>query len=358
MKESEERFRISVKNTKFVLSQFDSNLRYTWIYNPHPDFDAPFIIGKHSDELENSDEMQRFTALKRQVLKSGKGVHEEISFSRSDGVHTYDTIIEPFYDDTGDVIGGTTSALDITDRKKAEEALANIENIRKQEIHHRIKNNLQVISSLLDLQAEKFRGKKNIKDSQVLEAFKESQDRVISMALVHEELHKGGEIDTLNFSTYIQELADNLFLSYRLENESISLDMDIEEDIYFNMDAAIPLGIITNELVSNSLKHAFSGRDKGEIRIKLHREKNGEREIEDCKSTTFTLSVADNGVGIPEDLDIEDIDSLGLQLVVALVDQLDGELELKRHNGTEFIIRFVVTDRDNQLSEPASQLIK
>uniref|UniRef100_UPI00373FCEAF PAS domain S-box protein n=1 Tax=Methanosarcina horonobensis TaxID=418008 RepID=UPI00373FCEAF len=119
LKESEERFRISVKNTKFVLSQFNSNLRYTWIYNPHPDFDASLLIGKRGDELENSDEMRRFTALKRQVLKSGKGIHEEISFSRSDGVHTYDTIIEPLYNDTGNVIGGTVSALDITDRKKS-----------------------------------------------------------------------------------------------------------------------------------------------------------------------------------------------------------------------------------------------
>ena len=110
------------------------------------------------------------------------------------------------------------------------------------------------------------------------------------------------------------------------------------------MDTAVPLGMIVNELVSNSLKHAFPGRDKGEIRIKLRREESRELESEDCKSTSFALTVSDNGVGIPENLDIEDLDSLGMQLVTSLVDQLDGELELKRDNGTEFIIRFTVTE--------------
>ena len=163
---------------------------------------------------------------------------------------------------------------DITERKKAEEALAKIEIARKKEIHHRIKNNLQVISSLLDLQAEKFRNREDIKDSEVLEAFKESQDRVISMALIHEELYKGGGFETLNFSPYIEELADNLFHTYRLGNTDISLNMDLDENIFFDMDTAVPLGIIVNELVSNSFKHAFTGRDKGEIRIKLHREES------------------------------------------------------------------------------------
>jgi two-component sensor histidine kinase len=115
------------------------------------------------------------------------------------------------------------------------------------------------------------------------------------------------------------------------------LDTDIEEDIFFDVDTSVPLGIIVNEIVSNSLKYAFSGRSNGKIIIKLHKE--------ECESPTFTLSVSDNGVGIPEDFEIEDLDSLGLQLVVSLVDQLNGELELKRINGTEFIIRFTVTEK-------------
>jgi two-component sensor histidine kinase len=123
--------------------------------------------------------------------------------------------------------------------------------------------------------------------------------------------------------------------------------MDIDEDIFFDMDTSVPLGIIINELISNSLKYAFPDRDKGETQIKLHRE-NGECKIEGNRNTNFVLSVSDNGIGISKDLDIENLDSLGLQLVTTLVKQLDGELELKRDDGTEFIIRFSVTGNNSQ----------
>jgi two-component sensor histidine kinase len=196
-----------------------------------------------------------------------------------------------------------------------------------------------VISSLLDLQAEKFNDKK------VIEAFRESQNRVISMALIHEELYRGEGLDKIDFSLYIKELADNLLLTYRL-GINVNLEIDIEEKILFNMDTAVPLGIIVNELVSNSLKHAFSGRDKGEIKIELGREKKEEYKEKGCKNNIFTLIVSDNGIGIPDNLNIEDLDSLGLQLVTSLVDQLDGELELRRDNGTEFTMRFAVTEKE------------
>jgi two-component sensor histidine kinase len=124
--------------------------------------------------------------------------------------------------------------------------------------------------------------------------------------------------------------------------------MDLEENAFFDMDTSVPLGIIINELVSNSLKHAFIGRDRGEIRIKLHREEYTEIDSEECKSTgtNFTLTISDNGIGIPENLDIEDLDSLGMQLVASLIDQLDGELELKRNKREEFTIRFAVAGKN------------
>jgi len=162
------------------------------------------------------------------------------------------------------------------------------------------------------------------------------------MALIHEELYEGEDTDTLNFSEYLQELAENLFQTYNFNAKSIHLSMDLEENALFNMDTAVPLGIIVNELVSNSLKHAFPGRDEGEIRIKLRIEE-GECK-KSSKSASFVLTVSDNGVGIPENLIIEDLDGLGMQLITTLVDQLDGELELKRDNGAEFIIRFKVTE--------------
>jgi PAS domain S-box-containing protein len=237
---------------------------------------------------------------------------------------------------------GIAFVLDTTEKKKAEEALVKIEEARKKEIHHRIKNNLQVISSLLDLQAEKFKGRKDITDSEVFEAFRESQDRVISMALIHEELHERGEDDKVDFSLYLEKLVGALFQTYLVGNNPIYLDTDLEDNLFFDMDTAIPLGIIVNELVSNSLKYAFIGIDKGEIQIRLQKE---ETKNKGCKSTCFILTVSDSGVGISENLDIEDLNSLGLQLVTSLVNQLDGKLELKRNNGTKFTIRFTVTEK-------------
>ncbi|WP_292371431.1 PocR ligand-binding domain-containing protein [Methanosarcina sp. UBA411] len=237
---------------------------------------------------------------------------------------------------------------DITERKKAEKALINLEIARKREIHHRIKNNLQVISSLLDLQAENFSNKKCIEDSDVLSAFRESQDRIMSIALIHEELHEGGGGNALDFSPYLEKLVENLFQTYRLGNTDINLNMDLEEDLFFDMDIAVPLGIIVNELVSNSLKHAFPDRKKGEIWIKLFKEKKAESSSGNDKKepvekgTGYTLIISDNGIGIPYNTDIESSDTLGLQLVNILVDQLDGEIELKRDKGTEFDIRINV----------------
>ncbi len=236
---------------------------------------------------------------------------------------------------------------DITERKKTEYALANIEIIRKKEIHHRIKNNLQVISSLLDLQAEKFNNREYVKDSEIIEALRESQDRIMSIAFIHEELHEGRGNDALNFSLYLQRLLQNLFQTYRFGNTEICLNLGLEENIFFNMDTAVPLGMIVNELVSNSLKYAFSGRKTGEIQIKLFSEETRnelnkkEQLTHNCKK--YTLIVSDNGVGIPKKINFESSDTLGLQLVDLLVDQLDGNIELKRDNGTEFVIKFSAT---------------
>ncbi len=295
--------------------------------------------------------------VKSNLIKRQQGIDNlyEAQLLHKDGSLIWVTINAKYLiDKNGEFMGSLGMLSDITKRKEAEQVLVNLDIARKQEIHHRIKNNLQVISSLLDLQSEKFRGKKNINDSEVMEAFKKSQDRVISMALIHEELHKGEGLDELNFSPYIEELTDSLFLTNGPDNTEVSLNMDLEENIVFDMDIAVPLGIIVNELVSNSLKYAFPGKYNGEIKIILHREERdlisiGEKsKCDSPKSTNFVLSMSDNGVGIPEDIDLETPDSLGLQLVISLVDQLDGTLELKRDNGTEFIVRFAVKEKYNK----------
>jgi PAS domain S-box-containing protein len=239
---------------------------------------------------------------------------------------------------------------DITQRKMAEETLARNEEARIKEIHHRIKNNLQVISSLLSLQAEKLNDRKTFQSSEVLEAFRESQNRVVSMALIHEELYHGKDMETLEFSSYLCRLTGDLVKSYNLGNKDISLKLELEQ-IYLGLDTAVPLGIIVNELVSNALKHAFPEGKGGEIRISLLALKDSSSQNENGTSrqnegdSQFILIVADNGTGIPESLDFRNTDSLGLQLVNLLVEQIDGCIELKRDSGTEFRIMFRKTDK-------------
>ena len=239
---------------------------------------------------------------------------------------------------------------DITRQKEAEESLKKVEEIRKKEIHHRIKNNLQVISSLLELQAEQF------SEKEVLEAFRESQNRVSTMAIIHEELYRSRNNETLDFSEYLRKLTADLLRSYAVGKDDIRMHLDIEE-IFLGMDTAVPLGIIINELVSNSIKHAFPQGRNGEIRIKLHRiQENGENksisnstnnicaESSVDKNSQYSLVVSDNGLGFPENLDFVNTDSLGLQLVNILVEQLEGKIELQRGVETTFKIFFREND--------------
>jgi len=323
------------------------------------DYSAEEVLGKNFSMLEPANLKGEMKKLIERVKNNEKVRNYETLRLKKDGtLINVSVTLSPVFSLSGKLVAVSTIARDITERKRAEEALAKIDIARQKEIHHRIKNNLQVISSLLDLTAERFNNRECIQDSEVLKAFRESQDRVISMALIHEELYKGEGFETLNFSQYIKELAENLLRTYSVGDKDIILNMYLEENALFDMDTAVPLGIIVNELLSNSLKHAFPDIKEGEIRIELHKEENVEcikSTNEDCKSTNFVLTISDNGVGIPENFDMENLDTLGTQLVTSLVDQLDGELELKRENGTEFTVRFTVTEKDNQASAPATQ---
>ena len=307
-----------------------------WIDNVHPE-----------DRKEVLNQKMKYCDQGIQLIGDKENFHMEYRFRRKDRnyVHIEDNGFCALKgSDSIKILGVMT---DVTEKKETKELLKRIEEIRKKEIHHRVKNNLQVISSLLDLQMETFSQRETVQISDVLETFRESQNRVISMALIHEELYENGGNDTLNFSLYLKKLVQSLFQTYKVGNANTALNTYLEESIFFNMDIAVPLGTIVNELVSNSLKHAFPGKDNGEIRIKLCREEReeckdnrAESKDEDCKCTRFILIVSDNGVGISESIDIENPDTLGIQLVSTLVDQLDGILELKRDFGTEFSIRF------------------
>jgi len=308
------------------------------------------ILGKNVSILEPDNLKGEIKTIIEKVKQREKVQHYRTVRLKKDGTTVNVSITySPIFDTSGKLIAISAISRDITEQINAERLLAKAEEARKKEIHHRIKNNLQVISSLLDLQAERFRNREHAETVEVLNAFRDSQDRVTSIALIHEELHKGRGTDTLNFSTYLGRLLENLFQAYRVGNVNTNLNIDLEENIFFDMDIAVPLGIITNELVSNSLKHAFIGRDRGEIQIKLHREESADHANKeqgnqkgDYNDTIFILTVSDSGIGIPENFDLEDSNSLGLQLVEILVDQLGGEIELKRDSRTEFCIRFTV----------------
>lgn len=191
------------------------------------------------------------------------------------------------------------------------------------EIHHRVKNNLMIISSLLNLQS------RYIKDDATREIFKESQTRAQSMALIHERLYRSGDLKSIAFSEYIRSLTRDIFNTYNTSSGRIQLQMDVQ-NIMVDVNTAVPLGLIINELVTNSLKYAFPNDQEGIIRIQFHKEEDN----------YLLLEVGDNGVGIPDDFDILKSDSLGMLLVNSLTSQIQGELELKREKGTTFIIRF------------------
>lgn len=319
-----------VKVTGYSKAEFQSMSRDLWVKNIHPaDRDAV---------------LKEFT----ETRKTGKSYQVEFRFRKKDGTCIYLENNGIYLTDrSGKPVRALGAMKDITERKLAEETLAKVEMARKKEVHHRIKNNLQVISSLLDLQAE------NLKDERIKEILRESQNRIISIALIHRELYRDGEMNNVNFSTYIQELAENLLDTYKVGNSKINLCVDLKENILFDVETAVPLGIIINEIFSNSLKYAFPDRTSGKIRISLEMKEAEEPRCSDLneienrgldKETRFILTVSDNGVGIPETFNIGTADTLGLQLIHVLVEQLDGSVRINRNRGTEFVIEFAAQD--------------
>jgi len=219
--------------------------------------------------------------------------------------------------------------IELTERERIEaqiKASLREKEVLLKEIHHRVKNNLQVISSLLELQAG------HIQDSRTTEMFRDSQTRVTSMGLIHERLYQAEDLARIDFTDYIRDLANNLLYSYTADVTSVRLETHVD-NVVLDIDRAIPCGLIINELVSNSLKHAFPKGGKGEIHIHLR---------ENRSSGRFVLVVSDNGIGIPEEIDLENTPSLGLKLVNTLVRQLKGTVALDREGGTRFAIEFPV----------------
>ncbi|UCH93563.1 MAG: PAS domain S-box protein [Candidatus Aminicenantes bacterium] len=217
---------------------------------------------------------------------------------------------------------------DITRRKLAESRLKTAleeKEVLLKEVYHRVKNNLHIISSLLDIQELR------LKDTAAADAFRECKNRVIAMSLIHEKLYQARDLSRVNFREYIQSLIMHLFKSYLLEPGKVRLKMEVKE-ILLNLDTAIHLGLIINELVSNSLKYAFPGKRKGTIEVYLDKI-NGEEDKN-------ILIISDNGVGISESVDLQCDSHLGMRIIHSLVKKLRGDIDIDGKDGATFTIKF------------------
>jgi len=358
LRESEEIYRSFLQNFKGISFKLDRYFNPLFLEGAIQEItgytEEDFLSGRVKFfDLLDSEDMPVIKKYMEGMSSSSNSIMEhDYRLRRKDGtVMWVHELIHDISDSSGEKMFIQGYAYDITLRKKAEEAVARAEEIGMREIHHRIKNNLQVVSSLLSLQAEKF------KDKDIIEAFRESENRVVSMSIIHEELYKSEDVASVDFAAYLRKLTSELLSSYRVRNENIQLLLEAEST-FFGIDTAIPLGIIVNELFSNSLKYAFPKGEDGKIRIVLHKEPETKAQEsgktneagEDpkvsgkCPSSgkypSFTLVYSDSGGCFPERVSFKNPATLGLQLVNALVDQLDGIIELEKGKETKFTIRF------------------
>jgi PAS domain S-box-containing protein len=217
--------------------------------------------------------------------------------------------------------------LDVTERKRTEEFLRSAlreKEVLLNEVHHRVKNNLTVVSSLVSLQ------RRRIGDREIQGFFMDMESRIRSIAMVHENLYQARDLANINFGNYLNSLAATIFRFYDMPPTSVGLKLDVPPELCFDVSTMVPCGLILNELVTNALKYAFPGGQRGELSISLGPEDEGR----------YTLAVRDNGVGLPEGLDVRNAESLGLRLVGLLTEQLDGDLDVVSEGGTEFRITF------------------
>lgn len=258
-------------------------------------------------------------------VRKGASRQYEVRLMR-DGVDFWlELFINPIFDTEGEVVEISMVAHDITEKKRSsigiEESLKEKDVLLK-EIHHRVKNNLQVISSILNLQSS------FVTDENTLGILQESRNRIRSMAIIHENLYRTEDFASIKFDNYLRNLTTNLIASYSVDRK-IEFDADLQE-VDLVLDQAIPCGLLTNELITNALKYAWEGRD-GAAKIHLKLEQEGEM---------IQLTIADNGVGLPQAFEDMQSDTLGLQLVTTLAEQLDAELTVNTDQGTEFRLTF------------------
>ena len=281
---------------------------------------ASDVIGKPAADVVSGrpDLIERFG--------QAREAQSEIVLGEGDNQRNYDLRISPLEDGRGRFIGRLVTMRDFTHRKQMDETIRKSlqeKELLMQEIHHRVKNNMAVISSLLNIQANR------VEDQQVREALKESQNRIKAMAIIHETIYRSENLMELNLQDYIERLVRNVLSIFRGGPAGVAFKVEAQ-GVSLEMDQAVPCGLIINELITNALKYAFPDRDEGEVHISARYTPGDQIELE----------VRDNGVGLPADMDVEESKTLGMRLVSLLVGQLGGVLEIMSDRGAKIMIRW------------------
>jgi PAS domain S-box-containing protein len=343
LQDSEERFREFADSITDVFFAMDKDLRYTYWNSASEELTGIPVqdaIGKSIFQIfPDAPETRRAVEIYQDVLKTEQPRSFENDYNLGGKRFYFDIRVYP----TADGIAVITT--DITERKRAEEeiralnrdlekrveertsqlnqSLSEKETLLK-EIHHRVKNNLQIIASLLNLQAG------YVKDEQTLAVIKDSQNRIKAMALIHEKIYQSKSLDRIDYGDYLEKITRSLFESYGVSPGKIAIKIHAK-NIFLHIDKAIPCSLILNELLTNSFKHAFPKDRTGEIQIDIQLD-GGE----------LRLLYTDNGIGLPEGVTLDHTESLGMRLISGLIQQLKGTVEIQRGEGTTFVITFNV----------------
>ncbi len=327
LKKSEIKYRTIFNNIQDIFYQTDNSgniLEISPSIERYSGYKPSELIGK-SVEMVYLNPQDRNYLINEIEEKGEVADYELILKTKNKSLLYVSTNAHLLFDSSNNPIGIEGSLRDITDRKNIElqlqKSLIEKEMLLK-EIHHRVKNNLMIISSLLNLQS------RYIKDEESKNIFKESQNRANSMALIHERLYRSTDLKKIDFGDYIRTLANDLYHTYVMDTSLVQINVEVD-DLMLDVNTSIPLGLIVNELVTNSLKHAFLPGESGQINIRFN-----------SQDDKYLLEVKDNGIGFPKGIDYKNTDSLGLRLVTSLTEQIDGKIEFNDTSGTSFKIIF------------------
>jgi PAS domain S-box-containing protein len=361
IRESEEKFRSIVENSSDQIFMLDKDYKFLSVNKTGADLfrkSPQEMIGKSIVEIFPENIAAQFSKNVNNVFHTGKSMLDEEKILFQGHELYFSTSLNPVKDDRGRVIAVAGIVRDITESKLAEEQIrASLleKEVLLKEIHHRVKNNLQIISGLLTLQAAQ------INDERLQKIIKESQSRIWTMALIHQTLYQSGNLADIDMADYIHSLVGNLLNSHAQVAMPPTISFDLLP-LRLAIDKAIPLALIVNELVTNTMKHAFPDGRPGKICISLQkcRGKSQLVPIEDMETTpkegtarcapTHELTVADDGVGLPAGFDPKNQKSLGLQLVTMLTRQLDGALVIESSGGTAIHITFSNNEKNKKQS--------